>query len=249
MRILCATDGSEGARIALDFLLALPLSAADEVRVVAVPVLRGLAVGVDSALAVGSIIETAFEAADELATRACERITQQGARAKAVVRGGLVTRVILEEAQRAGVDLIVVGSRGLGALRGVILGSTARWLAQHSAIPVLVVRERRVAPTRVLVAVEEAEDAHHVSNLLARLRLGDARVSVLPARDAGTILDAAGAGGADLIVLGSDRMSWHDGLFTTSVAGEILARAHCAVLLPGTATTRRTERARQITLA
>ena len=38
MRILFATDGSRGAAVAEDFLLALPLSCADEITVVTVPI-------------------------------------------------------------------------------------------------------------------------------------------------------------------------------------------------------------------
>jgi len=38
-------------------------------------------------------------------------------------------------------ELIVVGSRGLGALAGAVLGSTSARLVQHSPIPVLVVKE------------------------------------------------------------------------------------------------------------
>ncbi len=84
MKILYATDGSEGARIALDFLLALPLRASDEVRVLAVPV-RGLAVAFDtSPLPVGSIVESAFDAADELTIRVLDRIRRR----PGVRRGG-----------------------------------------------------------------------------------------------------------------------------------------------------------------
>ncbi len=42
------------------------------------------------------------------------------------MRAGIVTTVILDEAERSDADLIVIGSRDLGALRGVVLGSTAR---------------------------------------------------------------------------------------------------------------------------
>lgn len=47
------------------------------------------------------------------------------------------TRAALEEP--AGVDLLVVGSRGFGAVRRVVLGSTSTQLVRHAKIPVAVV--------------------------------------------------------------------------------------------------------------
>ncbi|GAB3173872.1 nucleotide-binding universal stress UspA family protein [Micromonospora palomenae] len=47
----------------------------------------------------------------------------------------------LVEASR-GAQLVVVGSRGLGGLRGMLLGSVSQQLLQHSSCPVVVARER-----------------------------------------------------------------------------------------------------------
>ncbi|MEU5790755.1 universal stress protein [Micromonospora purpureochromogenes] len=47
----------------------------------------------------------------------------------------------LVEASR-GAQLVVVGSRGLGGLRGMLLGSVSQQLLQHSSCPVMVARER-----------------------------------------------------------------------------------------------------------
>ncbi|MFC8620360.1 universal stress protein [Micromonospora purpureochromogenes] len=41
-----------------------------------------------------------------------------------------------------GAQLVVVGSRGLGGLRGMLLGSVSQQLLQHSSCPVVVARER-----------------------------------------------------------------------------------------------------------
>lgn len=59
-------------------------------------------------------------------------------------------RQVLEE-RSADAAVVVVGSRGLGALRRLLLGSTSAWLARHAHSPLLVVRpsldgeKRRVA--------------------------------------------------------------------------------------------------------
>ncbi len=57
-----------------------------------------------------------------------------------VVKEGLPGEVIVEEAESHGVDLIVVGThRKTGALKRMLIGSTARYVTQHAACPVLVV--------------------------------------------------------------------------------------------------------------
>ncbi|MFA4927551.1 MAG: universal stress protein [Patulibacter sp.] len=47
------------------------------------------------------------------------------------------TRTALEDP--AGIDLLVVGSRGFGAVRRVVLGSTSTQLVRHAKVPVVVV--------------------------------------------------------------------------------------------------------------
>ncbi len=50
---------------------------------------------------------------------------------------GDTSEVLLERAQ--GADLLVVGSRGLGGFRGLLLGSVSQQCVQHAASPVVVV--------------------------------------------------------------------------------------------------------------
>jgi nucleotide-binding universal stress UspA family protein len=57
-----------------------------------------------------------------------------------VVRHG-AARALLHEA--TGAQLVVVGSRGRGGFRGLLLGSTSQALIHHSPCPVAVVPVRR----------------------------------------------------------------------------------------------------------
>ncbi|MFD8496084.1 universal stress protein [Amycolatopsis sp. NPDC059657] len=59
-----------------------------------------------------------------------------------VVMRGRPVRTLLEFGDRA--QLIVVGSRGRGGFKGMLLGSTSQALLAHSACPVAVVRPREV---------------------------------------------------------------------------------------------------------
>jgi hypothetical protein len=54
-----------------------------------------------------------------------------------VVREGQAADVLLAEARKA--DLLVVGSRGLGGFRALLLGSVSQQCARHAACPVMIV--------------------------------------------------------------------------------------------------------------
>lgn len=57
----------------------------------------------------------------------------------------LATRALLANARDA--DLLVVGSRGLGGFKGLLLGSVSHQLVQHAPCPVVVVPgDERVTP-------------------------------------------------------------------------------------------------------
>jgi nucleotide-binding universal stress UspA family protein len=53
---------------------------------------------------------------------------------------GRPSNVIIEEAEKENVDLIVIGSRGLGGITGWILGSTSRHVVESCTRPILVVK-------------------------------------------------------------------------------------------------------------
>lgn len=57
----------------------------------------------------------------------------------------LPARGLLDAAQDA--DLIVVGARGMGGFRGLLLGSVSQQVAQHAPCPVVIVPERRAPAT------------------------------------------------------------------------------------------------------
>ncbi|MFH0850875.1 MAG: universal stress protein [Candidatus Bathyarchaeota archaeon] len=56
---------------------------------------------------------------------------------------GRPSSTIVEEAEKEGVDLIVIGSRGLSGITGWILGSTSRRVVESCTKPILVVKTSR----------------------------------------------------------------------------------------------------------
>jgi len=83
---------------------------------------------------------------DELA-RAAERIAEEG---EALVPVGIPVSSrtaagspgpeLLKRVEAAGHDLIVMGSRGRGAVRSAVLGSVSHYVLNHARVPVLIVR-------------------------------------------------------------------------------------------------------------
>jgi nucleotide-binding universal stress UspA family protein len=56
-----------------------------------------------------------------------------------VVRGDSVVSALIALARESSAGLLVVGSRGLGGFRGLVMGSSSRSLVDHAPCPVLVV--------------------------------------------------------------------------------------------------------------
>jgi nucleotide-binding universal stress UspA family protein len=238
MRILLATDGSPSAQVAQDLLLALALRPIDHVTVLAVPVHSYTGVGMDgTGMYFAEISEEETNAARRVAQAALQRVCAKGVAASARVQEGPAPRTIIEIARAEGVGLIVMGSRGLGRIAGALLGSTARAVARHSPIPVLVARERCHPPTRILVATDGSEDAQTAIRTFAAMPLpGELEVTllnVLPERSLGDIPSGAMADEVRALVERRDREG----------ALEILSRAH-AMLPPGTSARMELERGR-----
>lgn len=87
------------------------------------------------------------------------------------VRGPIV-EVLLNAAEEAGASMLVVGTRGLGPLSGLLLGSISRRLLFTTHLPVVVV-PRRAPPdphelARVIVGVDCSAIARHVLSWSAR---------------------------------------------------------------------------------
>jgi nucleotide-binding universal stress UspA family protein len=56
-----------------------------------------------------------------------------------VVPGDSVASALIAFARRTSAGLLVVGTRGMGGFRGLVMGSTSRNLIEHAACPVLVI--------------------------------------------------------------------------------------------------------------
>ena len=82
--------------------------------------------------------------ARRIAEEATTRVPEGVAVDTAVV-GAHAADAILEAAEAGSHDLIVMGSRGRGSLRSMLLGSVSQNVLHHSKVPVLIVHARPAA--------------------------------------------------------------------------------------------------------
>ena len=136
-RILLATDGSDDARLAARSAVELAGSTDSELHVVHV----------------GEFLPTYLayteEEPAELRRRAREKLdegvrgieAEGGTVADAHLRLGRPAEEIINLADELGVGIIVLGSRGRGALRRSVLGSVSENVVRYASCPVFVVRD------------------------------------------------------------------------------------------------------------
>jgi nucleotide-binding universal stress UspA family protein len=165
-RVLVATDGSPDAALGAAFVAASGLFAPSGARilnVIDVPAAWWLGfTPVEGSLAgdvYASVVREAGTHGRAATSDAVGRLRSEGMEAQAVVREGQAAAEIIAEAESWAADLIVVGTRGYGLLRRLLLGSTARAVLQHAPMSVLIVRptpsypggERRVEPAEAVI--------------------------------------------------------------------------------------------------
>jgi len=141
-RILVATDGSPSATDAVAFGIELAAEHASELLFVhVVPVVDVVPA---SGFGVGGAFPHEASVLDRmLLVEAAEAAAEHGIVAStALLRGDTVDEIVAY-ADSHDVDLIVVGSRGRGAIAGALLGSVSRGILGESKRPVLVVRSER----------------------------------------------------------------------------------------------------------
>lgn len=136
-RILIGVDGSDDSRHALEWAVDLAGRLdAEVVAVHALGLLEQLAPG-------GEPVPTAShreEIVRVFEQEWCAPLdSADGVRCRRVVEDGPPAMVLLRVAEQDDVDLIVVGSRGIGGFDELLLGSTSTQVMHHAPVPVTVI--------------------------------------------------------------------------------------------------------------
>jgi nucleotide-binding universal stress UspA family protein len=79
---------------------------------------------------------------------------------------------ILREARRGAADVIVLGWRGHGAFRRLLMGSVSRTVARRASCAVLVARRRQRQVSRIVIGVDGSPHARHAVDLAATFEPG-----------------------------------------------------------------------------
>ena len=201
MKLLLATDGSECARRALDFLRALPLSPDSELAILTVIDREFYGNDTTEESLSEEQRETLRKTKEMLAGDAEKLLEEEGARFddtglrwSAQVRYGLPAEEIVKTAGEFGVDLIVMGNHGHGSMKRFLLGSTSDRVMQYASCPVLIVRPdltgetgdtmRLEHPLHILLAYDDSRYARHAAEFCASLPMDEktqvTALSVLP---------------------------------------------------------------------
>lgn len=144
MRILVATDGSQHAIRAADLALRLvrELKQADVVvNVGHIPdVALGAAAVRGGSVDLGGLIESLDQAGQRILDQTAEVFSGVDIAVRRDYRTGDPAAEIVGAAREHKADLIVMGSRGLGQIGGLVLGSVSERVLHLAHGPVLIVR-------------------------------------------------------------------------------------------------------------
>jgi nucleotide-binding universal stress UspA family protein len=104
----------------------------------------------------------------QLLERAAAMVPPEVASIRKVSEIGSPAQLILDSAINLSADLVVVGVRGRSRLSEVVLGSVSHRVLMHSSRPTLIVRGAARKIQRVLVAIEDRDDADRVVRWLTQ---------------------------------------------------------------------------------
>src|ERR687894_2490093 len=165
-KILLATDGSEDAAQATGAAADLASKSGTELHVVHVWH------DVPGPYRHGFVKRELRRQGQEILDEQVKKIESTGTVVtQAHLRGGRTSDEVIKLSEELGVGLLLVGSRGLGTVRRILMGSHSEEIVHHAHVPVLVVRRGDAAwpPERVIVGEDFSNDARRAGDLAATI--------------------------------------------------------------------------------
>lgn len=146
MRILLAVDGSACSDAAVEEVARRPWPGKSEIKLINVtepPILMGMEPWVASPQYFDTLEKAVRDVASRVLEKAREKLKTSKDKSLEVsseVIQGSPAQTIVEEAEQWGADLIVMGSRGLGAWGRLLLGSVSNSVVHHAKCSVEIIR-------------------------------------------------------------------------------------------------------------
>jgi nucleotide-binding universal stress UspA family protein len=140
VKILLATDGSNHARKAVDYLVKHPAILGKDPELTLVHVQTRLPNRAARALSRAAVDRYYDDQAEKALAPARRAFSAKDIRFKEAKLFGDPGDIIASLATRGKFSLIVMGSRGLGGFGSLVLGSVAHSVLAHCTVPALIVR-------------------------------------------------------------------------------------------------------------
>jgi nucleotide-binding universal stress UspA family protein len=173
VRVLIATDGSRSAQTAVGMASAFAWPRQTRLRGVTV-------VDPDWTDGRPPAVRDAWTRRFERIAAGCRRrLARRWPDAEALTVRGTTIEAILREARRFSANVIVLGWRGHGTFRRLLMGSVSRGVLERARCAVLIVRRTPRQVGRAVIGVEGSRNARRAVELTARLGGGGREISVV----------------------------------------------------------------------
>jgi len=162
-RVLVATDGSRQASRATTAAMQFPWPARTRVRAVV-----ARRTGKEHSRSI--LLSALDRGAEFIAGTAQRRLRRRWPDAEVVIVDGTPVAGVLREAERFAADAIVLGWRGHGPIRRLLMGSVSRGVVRGAQCAVLVVRRRSADVRRIVIGIDGSPGARRAVAFVGRLK-------------------------------------------------------------------------------
>ncbi|MBQ9376918.1 MAG: universal stress protein [Schwartzia sp.] len=135
-KILVPVDGSESSERALS--RAIEIASAMDSTLVFLFVANVNQLAINACLS-GAVLDALQKTGEAILSHA-EEAAPKNVTTERMLETGSPAPVILDAAETTNADLIIMGSRGLGLVKGVLLGSVSQYVVENAKCAVMVVK-------------------------------------------------------------------------------------------------------------